>query len=119
MVNDAEANKAEDHKRFELAQSRNIADASIHQVQKTLKDLGDKVEASDRMACEDGIKKVEEAIRGEDKAAIDAAVERLMTAAQKIGEKLNAQAQQAQQAQPQQEAKKADDDVVDVDAKEK
>ena len=69
--------------------------------------------------AKDGIKKVEEAIRGEDKAAIDAAVERLMTAAQKIGEKLNAQAQQAQQAQPQQEAKKADDDVVDVDAKEK
>ena len=120
MVNDAEANKAEDHKRFELAQARNIADASIHQVQKTLKDLGDKVEAADRMACEDGIKKVEEAVRGEDKAAIDAAVERLMAAAQKIGEKLNAQAQQAQQAQPQQqEAKKADDDVVDVDAKEK
>ena len=123
MVNDAEANKAEDHKRFELAQSRNVADASIHQVHKTLKDLGEKVEAEDRMACEDGIKQVEEAIRGEDKAAIDAAVERLMTAAQKIGEKLNAQAQaqaQAQQAQAEpQDAKKADDDVVDVDAKEK
>jgi molecular chaperone DnaK len=121
MVNDAEANKAEDHKRFELAQSRNVADASIHQVRKTLKDLGEKVEAEDRMACEDGIKQVEEAIRGEDKAAIDAAVERLMTAAQKIGEKLNAQAQaQAQQAQAEpQDAKKADDDVVDVDAKEK
>lgn len=121
MVNDAEANKAEDHKRFELAQSRNVADASIHQVRKTLKDLGEKVEAEDRMACEDGIKKVEEAIRGEDKAAIDAAVERLMAAAQKIGEKLNVQAQaQAQQAQAEpQEAKKADDDVVDVDAKEK
>lgn len=121
MVNDAEANKAEDHKRFELAQSRNVADASIHQVRKTLKDLGEKVEAEDRMACEDGIKQVEEAIRGEDKAAIDTAVERLMTAAQKIGEKLNAQAQaQAQQAQAEpQGAKKADDDVVDVDAKEK
>ena len=87
MVDDAEANKAEDHKRFELAQARNVADASIHQVQKTLKDLGDKVEAADRMACEDGIKQVEEAVKGEDKAAIDAAVERLMAAAQKIGEK--------------------------------
>lgn len=120
MVDDAEANKAEDHKRFELAQARNVADASIHQVQKTLKDLGNKVEAADRMACEDGIKQVEEAVKGEDKAAIDAAVERLMAAAQKIGEKLNAQAQQAQQAQPQQDkAQKADDDVVDVDAKEK
>ena len=63
---------------------------------------------------------VEEAVKGEDKAAIDAAVERLMAAAQKIGEKLNAQAQQAQQAQPQQDkAQKADDDVVDVDAKQK
>ena len=119
MVDDAEANKAEDHKRFELAQARNVADASIHQVQKTLKDLGDKVEAADRMACEDAIKKVEEVVKGEDKAAIDAAVEKLMTAAQKIGEKLNAQAQQAQ-AQPQdQQGAKADDDVVDVDAKEK
>ena len=58
-------------------------------------------------------------VKGEDKAAIDAAVEKLMTAAQKIGEKLNAQAQQAQ-AQPQdQQGAKADDDVVDVDAKEK
>lgn len=119
MVDDAEANKAEDHKRFELAQARNVADASIHQVQKTLKDLGDKVEAADRMACEDGIKQVEEAVKGEDKAAIDAAVERLMTAAQKIGEKLNAQAQQAQQAQPQQDKAQKADDVVDVDAKEK
>ncbi len=119
MVDDAEANKAEDHKRFELAQARNVADASVHQVQKTLKDLGDKVEAADRMACEDAIKQVEEVVKGEDKAAIDAAVERLMTAAQKIGEKLNAQAQQAQQAQPQEGGAKADDDVVDVDAKEK
>ena len=71
------------------------------------------------MACEDAIKKVEEVVKGEDKEAIDAAVERLMTAAQKIGEKLNAQAQQAEQAQPQQGASKVDDDVVDVDAKEK
>lgn len=119
MVQDAEANKAEDHRRFELAQSRNMADAAVNQVQKTLKDLGDKVESVDRAACEEAIKDVEEKIKGEDKDAIDKAVERLQSAAQKIGEKLNQAAQAAsQQAGAQQaDAGKAgkDDDVVDAD----
>lgn len=61
MVQEAEANKAEDHKRFELAQARNRADAAVAQVQKTLKDLGDKVESEDRAACESAIKDVEAA----------------------------------------------------------
>ena len=125
MVAAAEANKEEDHRRFELAQARNMADASIAQVQKTLKDLGDKVESADRAACENAIKDVEERIKGEDKAAIEKSVETLMAAAQKIGEKLNQQAAQAQQAQAgaqqqaggagQQQANKGDDDVVDAD----
>lgn len=119
MVQDAEANKAEDRRRFELAQSRNMADAAVNQVQKTLKDLGDKVESVDRAACEEAIKDVEEKIKGEDKDAIDKAVERLQSAAQKIGEKLNQAAQAAsQQAGAQQaDAGKAgkDDDVVDAD----
>lgn len=125
MVAAAEANKEEDHRRFELAQARNMADASIAQVQKTLKDLGDKVESADRAACENAIKDVEERIKGEDKAAIEKSVEALMAAAQKIGEKLNQQAAQAQQAQTgpqqqaggagQQQANKGNDDVVDAD----
>mgnify|MGYP000406017341 CR=1 FL=1 len=120
MVSDAEANKEEDHRRFELAQARNMADASIAQVQKTLKEFGEKVESADRAACEDAIKDVEEKVKGEDKVAIDAAVERLMTAAQKIGEKMNkaaAEASQAQQAQSQQGQQQGgkDDDVVDAD----
>lgn len=116
MVQDAEANKAEDHRRFELAQSRNMADAAVNQVQKTLKDLGDKVETVDRAACEEAIKDVEEKIKGEDKDAIDKAVERLQSAAQKIGEKLNQAASQQAGAQ-QADAGKAgkDDDVVDAD----
>ena len=127
MVADAEANKAEDQRRFELAQSRNTADASVAQVQKMLKDLGDKVESADRAACEEAVKDVEAQVKGEDKAAIDKAVERLMAAAQKVGEKLNKAA--AAQAQPQAgqaagaaggEAPKGgnDDDVVDADFKE-
>ena len=48
MMKEAEANKAEDQRRFDLAQARNQADAAIAQVQKTLKDLGDKVDPADR-----------------------------------------------------------------------
>ncbi len=126
MVADAEANKAEDHRRFELAQSRNQADAACAQIRKTLKDLGDKVDGSDRAACESAIKDVEAAVKGEDKAAIDKSVEVLMTAAQKIGEKMNAAAkaseasaqQAASGAQTQSQAKKPEDDVVDADYKE-
>ncbi len=117
MVQDAEANKEEDHRRAELAQARNQADAAIGQVQKTLKEFGDKVDGADRAACEDAIRTVEEKVKGEDKAAIDKAVENLMAAAQKIGEKMNKAAAQ-QQAAPESSAsgsKPADDDVVDAD----
>lgn len=117
MVQDAEANKEEDHRRAELAQARNQADAAIGQVQKTLKEFGDKVDGADRAACEDAIRTVEEKVKGEDKAAIDKAVENLMAAAQKIGEKMNKAAAQ-QQAAPEGSAsgsKPADDDVVDAD----
>lgn len=118
MVQDAEANKEEDRRRVELAQARNNADASVAQVQRTLKEFGDKVESADRAACEDAIKDVEEKARGEDKDAINAAVERLQSAAQKIGEKMNKAAQA--EAKPAEEAGKAegkgkDDDVVDAD----
>ncbi|BBF24200.1 molecular chaperone DnaK [Sutterella megalosphaeroides] len=116
MVQDAEANKAEDHRRFELAQARNTADAAVNQVQKTLKEYGDKIESADRIACEDAIKDVEEKVKGADKEAIDKAVERLMDAAQKIGEKMNKAAQSAEAAQgAQQQAQGKDDDVVDAD----
>lgn len=116
-MQDAEANKEEDHRRAELAQARNQADAAVSQVQKTLKEFGDKVDGADRAACEDAIRTVEEKVKGEDKAAIDKAVENLMAAAQKIGEKMNKAAAQ-QQAAPEGNAagsKPADDDVVDAD----
>ncbi|MEG0820561.1 MAG: molecular chaperone DnaK [Burkholderiaceae bacterium] len=119
MVNDAEANKAEDHKRFELAQARNTGDASVHQVKKTLADLGDKVDAADRGACEAAISDLEEALKGDDKGAIDKRTEALMAAAQKMGEKIHTAAGQEQAAaQPGAEAKPKDDDVVDADYKE-
>src|SRR5215207_2811566 len=82
MVKDAEANKAEDHKRFELAQARNAADSSMHQIRKSLTEHGDKIEASEKEAIEAAIKDVEEALKTEDKDAIEAKTTALMTASQ-------------------------------------
>ncbi len=126
MVKDAEANKAEDHKRFELAQARNAADSSVHQIRKSLTEHGDKLEASEKESIEVAIKDVEEALKADDKDAIEAKTATLMTASQKLGEKMYAEAQQAAGAgaasQPP-EAATADatannEDVVDADFKE-
>ncbi|CDN88224.1 molecular chaperone DnaK [Hydrogenophaga intermedia] len=125
MVKDAELNAAEDKKKVELVQSRNQAEAMVHSVKKSLGEHGDKLEAGEKSAIEDAIKALEEAVQGEDKDAIEAKTTELMTASQKLGEKVYA-AQQAEQAgaeagaadaQPQ-AARPADDDVVDAEVKE-
>ena len=118
MVADAEANKEEDRRRAELAQARHTAESSIHQVRKTLKDLGEKVDGADRAACETAINDLEEAVKGEDKDLITKRTDALMTAAQKIGEKLNQQQAQAGAQQEAPKSQKKDDDVVDADFKE-
>ncbi|WP_395694497.1 molecular chaperone DnaK [Piscinibacter sp.] len=127
MVKDAELNAAEDHKKLELVQARNQADAMLHSVKKSLAEHGDKLEGAEKEKIEAALKEVEEAIKGEDKAAIDAKTEALMTASQKLGEKVYADAQAAQAAAgaagspegaAQAEAKPADDNVVDADFKE-
>jgi len=122
MVKDAELNAAEDKKKLEIVQSRNQADAAVHSVKKSLSEHGDKLEAGEKEKIEAAIKDVEEALKGEDKDAIDAKTEALMTAAQKLGEKVYAdmQAQQAAGgAAPGAEATKpADDNVVDAEVKE-
>ena len=125
MVKDAEANKAEDHKRFELAQARNAADSSVHQIRKSLTEHGDKLDAGDKEKIEAAIKDVEDALKTEDKDAIEAKTAALMTASQKLGEKMYADAQQAASAgaaaQPEAataEATANNEDVVDADFKE-
>jgi len=125
MVKDAELNAADDKKKVELVQARNQAEAMVHSVQKSLNEHGDKLDAGEKSAIEDAIKALEEATKGEDKDAIEAKTTELMTASQKLGEKVYA-AQQAEQAgaeagaadaQPQ-ASKPADDDVVDAEVKE-
>jgi len=121
MVKDAELNAEEDHRIAELAQARNQADGLVHATRKSLAEHGDKLEASEKEAIEDAIKALEDAAKGDDKAAIDAKTEALATASQKLGEKMYAdmQAQQAaaggaEGAEPAAGA----DDVVDADFKE-
>jgi len=121
MVKDAELNAAEDKKKLEIVQSRNQADAAVHSVKKSLGEHGDKLDAGEKEAIEAAIKEVEEALKGEDKAAIDAKTEALMTASQKLGEKVYADMQAAQAAggaAAGAEAKPADDNVVDAEVKE-
>ena len=120
MVKDAELNAAEDKKKLEIVQARNQGDALVHSTKKSLTEYGDKLEAGEKEKIEAAIKDLEEALKGDDKSAIDAKTEALMTASQKLGEKMYAdmQAQQAAGAAGGEQTKPADDDVVDAEVKE-
>jgi molecular chaperone DnaK len=124
MVKDAELNAAEDHKKLELVQARNQGDAMIHSVRKSVSEHGDKLDAAEKEKIEAAIKALEAELKGEDKAAIEKKTEELMTASQKLGEKVyaDAQAQAQTQAQGAGDAgaagKSGDDNVVDAEVKE-
>ena len=120
MVQDAEANAAEDHRIAELAMARNQGEALVHATRKSLADYGDKLEAGEKEAIETAITELEETLKDGDKEAIDAKVEALSAASQKLGEKMYAdmQAQAAAEQGAEEGAKPADDDVVDADFKE-
>jgi molecular chaperone DnaK len=115
MVKDAEAHAAEDKRVRELVEARNRADALVHATKKSLAELGDKADAETRTKVEAAIKELEEAIKGDDKALIDAKSEALARDAQKLGEKLYAEAQAAGAAPGGAGAKPADDNVVDAE----
>ena len=125
MVKDAELNAEEDKKKLAIVQARNQGDAAVHSVKKSLTEHGDKLDAGEKEKIEAAMKDLEEALKGEDTAAIESKTEALMTASQKLGEKVYAdmQAQQAAAGAPGAEAsgasgKPADDNVVDAEVKE-
>ena len=132
MVRDAEANAAEDHRLRELAEAHNQGDALVHSTRKSLTEYGDKLDGGEKEAIENAIKDLEAALKGNDKSEIDAKIAALSGAAQKLGEKMYADAasQQAGAAagadaggpggsgQSGGESKAKDDDVVDADFKE-
>ena len=78
MVSDAEAHAEEDKKFRELVDSRNRADQLVHAVEKSLKDLGDKVDGGERAKVESALSDLRGVLKGDDKAAIDKKAEALM-----------------------------------------
>src|SRR6187455_2106691 len=134
MVKDAELNAADDKKKREVIQARNAADAMVHSVKKSMSEHGDKLDAGEKEKIEAALKDVEESLKSDDKAAIEAKTEALLKASQKLGEKVYAEAQAAQQAaaggaapgagspgggaQAETQSARSDDDVVDAEFKE-
>jgi molecular chaperone DnaK len=134
MVKDAELNAAEDKKKLEIVQAKNQGEALVHSVKKSLTEYGDKLDGGEKEKIEAALKDVEEALKGDDKSAIEEKTNALMTASQKLGEKMysDMQAQQAAQAAAGQggggggggggaesaSSRPTDDNVVDAEVKE-
>ncbi|MEJ1165423.1 MULTISPECIES: molecular chaperone DnaK [Variovorax] len=126
MVKDAELNAADDKKKLEIVQARNQGEAMVHSVKKSLGEHGASLDAGEKEKIEAAIKDLEEALKGEDKASIEEKTNTLMTASQKLGEKMYAEAQAAAGAAggpgaaagPEAASAPADDNVVDAEVKE-
>jgi len=120
MVKDAEANAEEDRKQVELVHARNQADNMIHSVKKALTEHGDKVAADEKGKIESAIAAAEEALKGNDKSAIESTTQALAVASQKLGEQVYAQAGAGTGAEGPtgKDTKTADADVVDAEFEE-
>jgi len=93
MVKDAEAHAEDDRRFHELVAVRNQADTMIHATRKSMEQLGDKLESGEKASIESAIKDLEEAVKGEDKDAIDSKLKTLGDASAKMAERLYAQQQ--------------------------
>jgi molecular chaperone DnaK len=93
MVKDAEAHAEEDKRFQELVSARNHAESLIHATQKSMKDLGDKLEQGEKSAIEQAVTELEAVLKGDDKAAIEAKSEALSAASSKMAERIYGQQQ--------------------------
>jgi len=120
MIKDAEAHADEDKKAREMVDVRNAADGMIHATEKSIKDLGDKVEADEKSKAEAAIEELKEALKGDDKEAIEAKTTALTEIASKIAEKAYAQQAEAANAGAGDAGASAEsnDDVVDAEFEE-
>ncbi|MFC7393296.1 molecular chaperone DnaK [Scopulibacillus cellulosilyticus] len=119
MVKDAEENAEADKKRREEVDLRNEADQMVFTTEKTLKDLGDKVDAAEKTKAEEAKDKLKKALEGSDLEEIRKAKDELQEIVQQLSVKLYEQAaQQAQANQGSQGNDKGKDDVVDADYEE-
>ena len=104
LVQDAKRYEAEDRRRKELVDARNTADALIYQMEKTLRDLGDKVSTSDRGRIEQVMEELKQAKEGDDTARIRQLIEQLQQASYAIGQQMYAAQQTAAQQTAAQQA---------------
>lgn len=115
MVSEAESHADEDAKFEELVQARNGAEGLAHATRKTLVEAEDKVEEQEKADIEAAIDEVEEACKGNDKEAIDAAVEKLTTVSSSLAQKLYADQQAGTGAPGPEDGPAEADDVVDAE----
>jgi molecular chaperone DnaK len=115
MVKDAEAHAADDKKRRELVEAKNQGDGLIHQTEKTLAELGDKVSGGDKSAVESAMAALKSALAGENLDDIKARTNDLMQASMKLGEAMY-KAQGA--GEPGAGGEGPKDDVIDADFRE-
>jgi molecular chaperone DnaK len=100
MVKDAEAHASEDKAARERAEVRNEADSLVYTTEKTLGDLGDKIDESERGTVQTAVDAVKKALESDDTEAIKARVEELKSASHGIAQKVYQQAQGAQAGGP-------------------
>jgi len=98
MVKDAEAHAADDKKRRELAEARNQLDTVIYTTEKSLREYGDKVDASEKQNIEDAVARAKKAMESNDAGALKSAQEDLTRTSHKLAEAMYAKASQAGKA---------------------
>ena len=114
-IKDAEAFAEEDKKKSELIEVRNQGESIAYQVEKTMKDLGDKISEDEKKTISEKNESLKSVLQSDNVADIKAKIEELTTELNKMSEKLYAQAGPQAGAQGPQEAPKADEDVVEAD----
>jgi molecular chaperone DnaK len=123
MVKDAEAHASEDEKKRQLIEARNQADTLIYSTERSMRDLGDKLDASLKSDIESKIEALKKVMEGEDAEAIKQATDELSQASHKLAEKLYQQQGQAGGAAAGESAggaeaggrAEAEEDVVDAE----
>jgi molecular chaperone DnaK len=126
LVKDAEAHAEDDHKKRELVEARNHADALIYSTERSIKDLGEKVDAATKTKIQEATDKLRKAMEGDDKDEIRRLSEELTNASHKLAEAMYQQASQAdgqkagagEGAAEGAKASKPEEDVVDADFEE-
>jgi len=122
MEEDAERFAEDDKKLKELVDAKNMAEAMIHSVEKSMKEHGDKLDKAEKEKIEVSLKDLQEAIKSDNKDEIEAKNKALAEASQKLGEKVYAEQQAQQQTSESKkdgkEEKTVDAEVVDADFEE-